>query len=268
MLPAGTFTVDDTLATDLSLESWINMPPLGAGPVNVTVPREILPPTTVPGFTLTERTTEGLIVNRADAVDAPIPAVTVTVFWEAIDTVVTVNEALVCPSDTVTVPGIVMYGELVVTKTALPPRGAIPLRVRVPTTDLPPETTEGFRVSDATPRGINARLAACDDPFKLAVITAMDAFGTIFVVTEKVCIAWPAANFTDVGTAAEVLLLLRVTTRPPAPATFVNATTPDAVLPSTANPGDIVTASTDVVEIVSIAVWANPLYAAVITALP
>jgi hypothetical protein len=48
--PAGTGTVEGTLAAPLLLESATCAPPAGAGPLNVTVPVEEFPPVTLLGF--------------------------------------------------------------------------------------------------------------------------------------------------------------------------------------------------------------------------
>ena len=48
LLPAGTVTLEETLAAVLLLESITCAPPAGAGPLNVTVPVEdCRPPTTL-----------------------------------------------------------------------------------------------------------------------------------------------------------------------------------------------------------------------------
>ena len=52
--PAGTGTVEGTLAAPLLLESATCAPPAGAGPLNVTVPVEEFPPVTLVGFSETE----------------------------------------------------------------------------------------------------------------------------------------------------------------------------------------------------------------------
>ena len=59
--PALTFTLAGTCATEaLPLDSVTTAPPVGAGPLNVTVPVEPTPPTTLVGFTVTAlKTTAG-----------------------------------------------------------------------------------------------------------------------------------------------------------------------------------------------------------------
>src|SRR2546425_9356133 len=58
--PAGTITLEGTLAAPLLLESATCAPPAGAGPLNVTVPVEEFPPVTLLGFSVSEeRETDG-----------------------------------------------------------------------------------------------------------------------------------------------------------------------------------------------------------------
>jgi hypothetical protein len=68
VLPAATVTLAGTVATDvLLLDSDTTVPPDGAAPVKVTVPCELLPPTTVVGLNET-----------AESVGTLVPAVTVS----------------------------------------------------------------------------------------------------------------------------------------------------------------------------------------------
>jgi hypothetical protein len=58
--PAATVTLAGTWADELLLDSVTTAPPVGAGPVRVTVPVEELPPMTLAGLRDTElRTTAG-----------------------------------------------------------------------------------------------------------------------------------------------------------------------------------------------------------------
>ena len=75
VLPAGTVTLEGTLAAPLSLESMTCAPPAGAGPLSVTVPVEDpTPPTTLVGFRVSEETVGrggGVTVSEAVCVVPP-----------------------------------------------------------------------------------------------------------------------------------------------------------------------------------------------------
>ena len=60
LLPAGTITLEGTLAAPLLLESITCAPPAGAGPLSVTVPMDdCAPPITLVGFNVSEETAGG-----------------------------------------------------------------------------------------------------------------------------------------------------------------------------------------------------------------
>ena len=59
VLPAGTVTLEGTLAAPLLLESVTCAPPAGAPPLSVTVPVEELPPATLVGFSPSEASVGG-----------------------------------------------------------------------------------------------------------------------------------------------------------------------------------------------------------------
>ena len=61
--PAATLTLAGTVAALLLLCSETEMPPVGAGPVRVTVPVDGLPPATDVGFILTPESAGGVTVS-------------------------------------------------------------------------------------------------------------------------------------------------------------------------------------------------------------
>ena len=67
VLPAATVTEAGTVAEGLLLESATEMPPVGAALLNVTVPVDEVPLTTVVGFTETEEraTAAAGVIERA-----------------------------------------------------------------------------------------------------------------------------------------------------------------------------------------------------------
>ena len=75
LLPAGTVTLEGTLAAALLLESVTCAPPAGAGPLSVTVPvDDCTPPTTLVGFNVSEETVGrggGVTVSEADVLTPP-----------------------------------------------------------------------------------------------------------------------------------------------------------------------------------------------------
>lgn len=65
VVPAATVTLAGTCAEPLFEDSATAAPPAGAGPFRVTVPVELLPPTKLVGFKLSELAEGGLIVRPA-----------------------------------------------------------------------------------------------------------------------------------------------------------------------------------------------------------
>src|SRR6476646_318935 len=82
--PAATDTVDGTIAAlGLLLERLTTAPPLGAGPLSVTVPEEELPPVKLVGFSVREET-----VGRGGGVTVRVAALLTTLPTELVTTTV------------------------------------------------------------------------------------------------------------------------------------------------------------------------------------
>src|SRR3989442_1594166 len=86
--PLGTVTLDGTVATPgLVLERETRAPPLGAGPLNVTVPVEELPPVTLDGLKVRESRVAawlaGLFISTGTLLESKSPTATDAGLWPA-----------------------------------------------------------------------------------------------------------------------------------------------------------------------------------------
>jgi hypothetical protein len=134
----------------LLLDNVTTAPPDGAGPFNVTVPVDVLPPKTDIGLRLTDDTEATVTVKPVLCVE-PYVAERLRVVLLATGAVVTVNGAVVAFAGTVTLAGACAALVLLLDKeTMAPPVGAGAVKVTVPVDVLPPITEEGFTVMDAT----------------------------------------------------------------------------------------------------------------------
>ena len=147
---AATVTLAGTCATVvLLLDRVTAAPPVGAGPVKVTVPVEDEPPPTLAGFRVTEESAEGFTVSVAVLFVLFKLPVMVTVAVLATGLVLTVNVAVVAPAATVTLAGTCAAAVLLLDNvTTAPPVGAALLRVTVPVDEDPPMTLVGFKVTE------------------------------------------------------------------------------------------------------------------------
>jgi hypothetical protein len=136
--PAATVTLAGGTALALLEDKVTTSPPVGAGPVKVTVPVEDVPPTTDVGETVRLVGTGGVIVSTF-VTDVP-PAVAVMVAAVEVPTgvVETVKFPPTVPAGTVVVAGTVALVLLDDRVTTNPPAGAGPVRETVPATDWPP----------------------------------------------------------------------------------------------------------------------------------
>jgi hypothetical protein len=145
--------------------------------------------------------------------------------------VFTVKLVLVWPACTVTLEGTVATDVLPLDRVIeAPPDGAAPLRVTVPVELFLPLTLVGFRLSEERttlpPVAVMVSDALCELLPKLAVITAVVVVVTDDVVTVNVAVVAPEGTVTLLGTLADELLLLKLTSDPPEGAATLRVTVP------------------------------------------
>ena len=141
--PAAIVTVAGTEAAFELLASLINIPPVGALKLIVTVPAEVPAPYTVVGLRFREAKTGGLSVTVAVLMTVPFLAVIVATFWEATPKVLTVKLAELWPAAMTTLDGTGAAGELLDREIVTGFVPAFPFRLTWPVTEVPPETIEG-----------------------------------------------------------------------------------------------------------------------------
>jgi len=169
--PAVTVTEAGTDAAALSELSVTAEPPVGALPVRVTVPVELLLPITVVGLSETPDTPGGVIVRGAVREPTASVSLIFAVVLAATGVVVTVNVAVVLPEVIVRLLGTVAAALSEDSVTGQPAVGALPVRVRVPVEVLPPTTEVGARAMVLTFGALTVRFAVVGFPVTVAVMT-------------------------------------------------------------------------------------------------
>ena len=163
LFPAGTLTVARTVAEELLLESFTVIPPVGAAPLRVTVPVELVPPVTEVGVRLTPVKAGAVSVSVAETVTPfQVPEI-VADFWEETPVVFTEKAADVCPAWIFTLAGTVTFERLLLSRTVAPATGAPPSRVTVPVADCPPGRELGETEMLASARGSRVSVALCEE---------------------------------------------------------------------------------------------------------
>lgn len=181
--------------------------------------------------------------------------VTVTVLATVL--LVTVNVAVVAPAATVTLLGTVAAEVLLlVSVTLAPPDGAGPFSVTVAVDRLPAAAVVGLSVTELGTRAITVRTALAAVLLYEHEIVALELLVTVLLVTVNVAVVAFAATVTLAGTVAtEVLLLVSVTTAPPAGAGPLNVTVPVDVLPPVTEAGLSATEPGTGASTVRVAFW-------------
>lgn len=150
VVPAATVTDAGTVAL-VALDARVTAdPPVGAGPLSVTVPVLGEPPTTEVGERVSDVRVAAVMLSIAFAEELPKVAVRVADVVAETAFVETMNVAEVAPPATETVAGTVALVVLDARDTAIPALGAGLLIVTVPVALEPPRTDVGATVSDVT----------------------------------------------------------------------------------------------------------------------
>jgi hypothetical protein len=129
----GTETLAGTLAVVVFERASVTAVPLGAGPLSVIVPVEVLPPEIDVGLNEKPLSAGGCTVSVVEGAAPWLDAVIVPVVGLVTGSVLTANPTLVLPAGTNTLEGtLTMAGLELLRATLTPPVGAVPVRVTVP----------------------------------------------------------------------------------------------------------------------------------------
>ena len=247
ILPAAIGTVDGSVAAVLELDRLTFSPPVGAGPVSVTVPitAVVALPFTVVGFIEIDISAVGTTVTAACTELEPNVAVTTPL--EAVVTALVVAEKVPeeYPAIIFKVTGTVTHWEAQVrfTVIALDLELGVALRATVPVKFVPPVTVDGENVSPVTRNGVTCTVVVWVILPSVAVIVTFCGVVTLKWVTAKVAVPNPLGTVAEAGTETMSGFELLSFTVCPLPTTPLNATLPVTVTvdPPTNDPNEIKT---------------------------
>jgi hypothetical protein len=224
--PVAKITVPGT-ETDPASFVTVTEVPAGAGALSVTAPITVLPPVTADLFRLNVFSSgstvrvEEMEPDQSVAISATDTAALTSVVW-----MLTVAD--VPPPGIVTCAGTTAAGLPLLSETASPPAGAMPVNVIVPVTEsIPPVAVARSTVNVSTRAGVTITFAVFVTLNAVAVmVTVLSAPLKAVVVTVNVAVVALAGTVTEIGTAATGSLLESRTTKPLLAAKPVNVTVP------------------------------------------
>lgn len=199
VLPAGTETLDGTVARELLAESDTTVPPDGAGPLSVTVPAEGSPLRTLVGLRVrSDRETAdagggvgvgageegGFTVSVAVLVTPAPDTEMVTVVGVVTIEVVMLKPPAVVPAGIVTLFGMTAIDGLLLVRGRVRSEAAGDAIVTVPEEPVVPETVAGLSVNEVGGCcGVRVSCVWTVMPFQLALIVVVVLVETAFVGT-------------------------------------------------------------------------------------
>jgi hypothetical protein len=162
----GTITEERLLLRDTAI--WT-----GAWPFNVTVPVELVPPTTAVGLRVRLVGIRGVTANVAltDVADREAEMVAVVGCWTNCATAV--NVVLTDPAGTLMTVGTVTLAWLLDKLTVAPPMGAGPFSVTIPIELAPPMRLVGLSVRLVGISGVMVKVALAEVEARTADIVAL-----------------------------------------------------------------------------------------------
>jgi hypothetical protein len=214
---AATVTLAGTVRLALLLVKATGEPPVGAGPLKVTVQALVPGPVNEAGLQVRLLTVTDAISEIVELADEPL-AVAVNVPVQVLVMVPAVAEklAVVAPAAMLTEAGAVSNGLLDESATVRPPVGAGALAVTVQALLASDVNEVGVQTSEVTvTSGARVIEAVFELPFSAAVTTAVWALVTVPAVAVKEAVVAAAATVTLAGTVRLALLLVKATGEPP-----------------------------------------------------
>jgi hypothetical protein len=205
--PAGTVTVESTVAAVVLLLASVTVVLAGTFVEKVTVPMTGVPPFTVAASSWTLASAAALTVRVAAVVVPPPVAERETDVSAVTAFVVTLKVPTFAPAPMLTDAGMGATAAFALVSVTDNAAAAGPVSLTVPVLVPPPPTVLGLSVRPATEAGLRVRVAVLVRVPKVALKVTVVFKATAFVATERVTLFSPAGTTTLAGRVAAMLLL-------------------------------------------------------------